>query len=160
MIIANRDKVLLLIALTAAIGCSTIPKETPKGKAIVVVKGPITESCTQVGKIRYDGTPFIHDKELLIIMKENAAKLGGNAIRLDTFTPGVTGVSNAKGLGTSYKCPSSKLKSYKNNSENQDSSSDEVIDEESVDSATETSSPRTKTKSKTKRAKGAGSNRP
>lgn len=135
------------------LACSTVPKETSKGRAVQVIKGRFTETCTQVGKIRYDGTPFIHDKELLIIMKENAAKLGGNAVRLDTFTPGVTGVSNAKGLATSYKCPVEKLKAYV---QNPNAASSDEMNEEEDDFASDADLAPTKPKSKARGAKSTG----
>jgi hypothetical protein len=144
------------LVLSCLAACSTVPKESPKGKAVQVIKSPFAETCTQVGKIKYDGTPFIHEKELLIIMKENAARLGGNALRLSTFTPGVTGVSNARGLGTSYRCNPEKLRAYLLNpdkgkassetpeEETDDAAADEEQTNEAVDAAPK---PKTKTKS-------------
>ena len=95
-------------------GCSTVPKETAKGKSVKVIKSPFAESCTQLAKLKYDGTPFIHDKELNIVLKELAAQAKGNAVRYDIFVPGVTGVSNAKGRATVYRCDSAKLAKYVN----------------------------------------------
>ncbi|RZA27188.1 MAG: hypothetical protein EOP10_00950 [Proteobacteria bacterium] len=159
---------LLSLVLSCLAACSTVPKETSKGKAVQVIKSPFAETCTQVGKIKYEGTPFIHDKELLIIMKENAAKLGGNALRLDTFTPGVTGMSNAKGLGTSYKCNVEKLRAHLLNPGKDRKSKDTgVTDEEDtgveqpVDGVeTEATEPAPRTKSKSKSAKPTSQSRP
>ncbi len=159
---------LLSLVLSCLAACSTVPKETSKGKAVQVIKSPFAETCTQVGKIKYEGTPFIHDKELLIIMKENAAKLGGNALRLDTFTPGVTGMSNAKGLGTSYKCNVEKLRAYLLNPgkdrKSKDAGATDEIEAgteqpaEGVDTETEEPAPKAKTKPKS--AKPASQTRP
>lgn len=157
---------LFAVLLGALFGCSTVPKETPKGRAIVIVKGKFTETCIQVGRIKYDGTPFIHEKQLMIIMKENAAKLGGNALRLDKFMPGVTGVSNAKGIGTSFKCKVDKLKEYvkrveaaefgETPAEDEEGSTDETASEEvSPSEETGAATPKEKTKMKAKAAKPA-----
>jgi hypothetical protein len=102
---------LIICALFSA-SCSTVPKETPKGRVVKVIKSPFAETCIQLAKIKYDGTPFIHDKELSVIMKELTAQNKGNAVRYDVFTPGVTGVSNAKGRATAYRCHKAKLKKY------------------------------------------------
>ncbi|MBC7659820.1 MAG: hypothetical protein H7249_08940 [Chitinophagaceae bacterium] len=104
--------VLILSTLIGVIGCSSAPQETEKGKSVKVIKSPFAETCIQLGLVRYDGTPFIHEKELSIIMKELAAQMKGNAVRYDIFTPGVTGVSNAKGRGTAFKCQRKKLRKY------------------------------------------------
>lgn len=98
--------------LSFIFGCSTVPQETPKGKMVKVIKSPFAETCIQLATIKYDGTPFIHDKELAIILKEMSAQNKGNAIRYEVFTPGVTGVSNAKGRATAYRCHRERLKKY------------------------------------------------
>lgn len=102
---------LIICALFSA-SCSTVPKETPKGRMVKVIKSPFAETCIQLAKIKYDGTPFIHDKELSVIMKELTAQNKGNAVRYDVFTPGVTGVSNAKARATAFRCHKAKLKKY------------------------------------------------
>ncbi len=149
----------LSLLLGLSTGCSTVPKETPKGKAVQVIKGSFTKICTQLGKYLYNGTPFIHDKELMIILKEDAAQRNGNAIRLDTFVPGVTGVSNAKGVTTVFKCPAEKLKAYVQKLENaKNSGSEEEItgdEASSEEGPMEELAPPPKTKSKSKRAKQA-----
>ncbi len=100
------------VCILVSAGCSTVPKETQKGRLVKVIKSPFAETCTQLAKIKYDGTPFIHDKELAIVLKELTAQNRGNAVRYDVFTPGVTGVSNAKGRATVYRCNKLKLKKY------------------------------------------------
>ncbi len=105
-------KMVLIALCTGTFSCTTAPKETPRGRAVQIIKGKFAKICTQVGKMKYEGTPFVDEKALLIIMKEHAAGLEGNAMRLKTFSPGVTGVSNAKGLGTAYRCPTDKLRAY------------------------------------------------
>ena len=107
-----------LLSFSILFSCSTVPKETPKGKIVKVIKSPFAETCIQLAKIKYDGTPFIHDKALAIILKELTAQNKGNAVRYDTFTPGVTGVSNAKGRATAYRCHREKLKKYLQDLEN------------------------------------------
>ncbi|MBC7531371.1 MAG: hypothetical protein H7318_07320 [Oligoflexus sp.] len=107
-----------LLCFSTLFSCSTVPKETSKGKIVKVIKSPFAETCIQLAKIKYDGTPFIHDKALAIILKEMTAQNKGNAVRYDTFTPGVTGVSNAKGRATAYRCHREKLKKYLQGLEN------------------------------------------
>ncbi len=120
-------RLIIGIIVGLSIGCSTVPKETAKGRAEQVIKGPFTKTCTLLGKFLYNGTPFIHDKELMIIVKEDAAQRNGNALRLDTFVPGVTGVSNAKGVTTVFKCPPDKLKAY---IQKQEKAKNEGVEEE------------------------------
>jgi len=79
---------------------------------VKVIKGPFADTCIQLAKIKYDRTPFIHDKELTTILKEMTAQNKGNAVRYDIFMPGVTGVSNAKGRATVYRCHREKLRKY------------------------------------------------
>ncbi|RYZ59214.1 MAG: hypothetical protein EOP07_04735 [Proteobacteria bacterium] len=105
-------RLFLIICALFSASCSTVPKETPKGKVVKVIKSPFAETCIQLAKIKYDGTPFIHDKELSVIMKELTAQNKGNAVRYDVFTPGVTGVSNAKARATAFRCHKAKLKKY------------------------------------------------
>jgi hypothetical protein len=105
-------RLFLIICALFSASCSTVPKETPKGRVVKVIKSPFAETCIQLAKIKYDGTPFIHDKELSIIMKELTAQNKGNAVRYDVFTPGVTGVSNAKARATAFRCHKAKLKKY------------------------------------------------
>lgn len=105
-------RLFLIICALFSASCSTVPKETPKGRVVKVIKSPFAETCIQLAKIKYDGTPFIHDKELTIIMKELTAQNKGNALRYDVFTPGVTGVSNAKARATAFRCHKAKLKKY------------------------------------------------
>lgn len=149
-----RPIMLVGLVCTLLTACSTVPKETAKGRAVQVIKSPFAETCIQVGRIKYEGTPFVRDKELLIILKENAAKLGGNALRLDRFTPGVTGVSNAKGLGTSYKCHPAKLKAYILKTEYGDAGAEGESEYEEIQEE-ETPPAATKGKAKPKAAKPA-----
>lgn len=134
---------LVCIVLTA---CSTVPKETAKGRAVQKIKSPFAETCIQVGRIKYEGTPFVDKDELLVIMKESAAKLGGNALRLEKFKPGVTGVSNAKGTGTSYKCHPAKLKAYILRTEYGDTGTDEAGEGPTDELPVPVPKPKTKTK--------------
>ncbi len=118
--------------LSFVMSCSTVPKVTLKGKMVKVIKGPFAETCIQLVKIKYDGTPFIHEKELSIILKEMAAQSKGNAIRYDVFTPGVTGVSNAKGRATAFRCHKEKLRKYLISVENK-AFGEEPTDQEGAD---------------------------
>mgnify|MGYP001609374434 CR=1 FL=1 len=122
--------ILLILCTLGIASCSTLPKETEKGKIVKIIKSPFAETCIQLGTFKYEGTPFIHEKELTLIMKELTAQLKGNAMRYDQFTPGVTGVSNAKGRGTAYRCHKRKLKKYLMGQEDKEFTDDSSDDPE------------------------------
>lgn len=145
-------QVLIICALISA-SCSTVPKETPKGKMVKVIKGPFAATCIQLAKIKYDGTPFIHDKELTIILKEMTAQNKGNAVRYDVFTPGVTGVSNAKGRATAFRCHKGKLKKYLMGLENKAFGEDTDDDPEFQEAKAAKGGPASEAPAKPKRAK-------
>ncbi len=92
--------VLSLLFLTA---CAT-PSLSKKGKLVKVLSNPIPERCFQLGKIKYDGSPFTDQADLTVVMKNLAADLGGNGVRMDVFVPGVKQLNDAKGRGTVFKC--------------------------------------------------------
>lgn len=142
-------KICAIVSMLCA--CSTVPKESAKGKMVAVIKSPFAETCIQLAKIKYDGTPFIHDKELAVILKELTAQHKGNAVRYDVFTPGVTGVSNAKGRATAYRCHNEKLKKYISSVENKE------FGEEEEDPAIQEETPAASAPSKSKAPKAPAS---
>lgn len=96
---------LFLFFLVFAVSCKTTPKETKAGKKVNVIK-EISDpyACSQLGKTKYDGTPFINEAELTTIGKEMAAEMKGNTVRFDVFEPGINGVRSAKLRATVYRC--------------------------------------------------------
>ena len=109
-----RGSLTLALAAICFTACSTTPKQTAKGRAVKIIKSPFAESCIQLGYGNYEGTPFIRKEELLIQLRELSANMGGNAMKIEIFSPGVTGVRSAKGRNVIYKCQKEKLAKQKN----------------------------------------------
>jgi hypothetical protein len=83
------------LLLSAA--CYSAPL-TEAGKTVQLMKADPPSGCREVGSVSGRGD----DDEIKIAMRNYAAKLGGNYVRMETMDPRL-----GTGSGTAFRCPTS-----------------------------------------------------
>jgi hypothetical protein len=88
---------MICFGFIAAIGCGTATL-TPEAASVKLMKSDPPANCTEVGSVSaYRIGPSYQDK-LKNALREDAAKKGGNYVRLESLT------SDGNAAGTAYKC--------------------------------------------------------
>jgi hypothetical protein len=92
---------IISVVFLTCLGCVTVPSETPAGKAIKVVQSDVPADCKELGSVHWHGAKYHSLSDVKIALKEKAAALGGNVLRLES----IGSAPEVNGVGTAYKCP-------------------------------------------------------
>ena len=94
-------KCLLVLTSLCLIGCATVPKETPAGKAVNIVQKDVPTGCKELGFVEWEGEGWHNLSDAKFVLKEKTAELGGNVLRLESLAMSPA----ATGAGTAFLCP-------------------------------------------------------
>ncbi len=88
-------------------GCASLifgPKElTPEGKKVKLMKADPDDQCEEIGGVEGAAAAYEKDYAAKVRMRNNAAKLGANYVRMETVER-ISESGPRKYTGTAYKC--------------------------------------------------------